>query len=745
MPDQPKKPKQAPFPTKEEVLDFIQNNPETVSKREIARAFHIRGDARRQLKDMLREMREEGLIKRGERKRLTKKGELPNVCVIEVTGTDLDGELVAKPGSWDEEGPPPVIYVLPGKKPGTSMGRGDRALARMTRLPDGHYEASIMRRLDRAHEEILGVYRRDGVNGRIVPVDKKARHELVVRQGDEAGASHGDLVLAKLAKGRPKAGLKRAIVTESLGNVEASRSTSLIAIHAHGIPHNFSKATLAEAEKAKAPTLGKREDLRDVPLVTIDPSDARDHDDALWAAPDDDPANEGGWHVIVAIADVAKYVTPGSAIDREAYERGNSVYFPDRVVPMLPTSLSNDLCSLVAGKDRASMVAHLWFNAEGRLLRHRFSRALIRCAANVAYQHVQAAVDGASTDIPEDIVEQVLKPLYGAYHARLKERAKRKPLDLDLPERKIELDAEGNVIAVNEREQLDAHKLVEEFMIAANVAAAEQLESKRIPCMYRVHEAPSPEKMAALREFLETLDMKLPKGQRLQPGQFNGILEKVKDTPHDAVVNTVVLRSQSQACYAPDNLGHFGLALEKYAHFTSPIRRYSDLLVHRALIRSLGLGDDGLSDETIGRMSEVGEHISKTERRAMAAERDSVDRYMAAFMSDRIGAQFAGRIAGVSRFGLFVSLLETGADGLVPISTLGHDYYWHDESKHALVGEKTGLMFRLGDLVTVRLAEAVPITGGLRFEMIHEGKNLTDRHAARRTRKKGHRGRSRRR
>jgi len=391
------------------------------------------------------------------------------------------------------------------------------------------------------------------------------------------------------------------------------------------------------------------------------------------------------------------------------------------------------------------MVAHLWFNAEGRLLRHRFSRALIRCAANVAYQHVQAAVDGASTDLPEDIVEQVLKPLYGAYHARLKERAKRKPLDLDLPERKIELDAEGNVIAVNEREQLDAHKLVEEFMIAANVAAAEQLESKRIPCMYRVHEAPSPEKMAALREFLETLDMKLPKGQRLQPGQFNGILEKVKDTPHDAVVNTVVLRSQSQACYAPDNLGHFGLALEKYAHFTSPIRRYSDLLVHRALIRSLGLGDDGLSDETIGRMSEVGEHISKTERRAMAAERDSVDRYMAAFMSDRIGAQFAGRIAGVSRFGLFVSLLETGADGLVPISTLGHDYYWHDESQHALVGEKTGLMFRLGDLVTVRLAEAVPITGGLRFEMIHEGKNLADRHAARRTRKKGHRGRSRRR
>ena len=740
-----KKPRVAPFPSKDDILKFIETNSETISKREIARAFHIRGDARRQLKDLLREMREEGLIKRGDRKRLTKKGMLPNVGVIEVTGTDVDGELVAKPTAWEEDGPPPIIYVMPSKRPGTSLGRGDRALARLTKTDEGHYEASIMRRLERSAEEILGVFRRDGVNGRILPTDKRSRHELIVDAGDEGDASHGDLVLAKLAGGRPKAGLKRAKVTQSLGHVDSAKSTSLIAIHTHGIPQEFAPATLAEAKAAKPPTLGNREDLRALPLITIDPADARDHDDALWAEPDTHQENPGGWHVIVAIADVANYVQPGTELDREAYERGNSVYFPDRVVPMLPTALSNDLCSLVADKDRACMAAHLWFNAEGQLKRHKFTRALMRCAANITYQQTQAGVDGQDDAVDGSILQDVIKPLYAAYAARLKERAKRQPLDLDLPERKIELDEDGNVARIAARERLDANKLVEEFMIAANVAAAETLERKNTGCVYRVHETPGAEKLAALHEFLATLDIKMAKSQRMLPQQFNGILAKVKDTPHDAVVNTIVLRSQSQACYAPDNLGHFGLALDRYAHFTSPIRRYADLIVHRALIKALGLGDDGLSPDAEGRLSEIGEHISKTERRAMAAERDSVDRYMAAFMQERIGAQFDGRISGVSRFGLFVALSETGADGLVPISTLGHDYFRHDEQQHALVGERTGLTLRLGDIVTVRLAEAVPLTGGIKFELIHEGKNLADRQSAKRTKNKGHRGRSRRR
>jgi ribonuclease R len=741
-----KQPRVTPFPSKEDILKFIETSPETVSKREIARAFHIRGDARRQLKDVLRELREEGLLKRGDRKRLTKKGMLPNVGVIEVTGTDIDGELVAKPTSWDEDSPPPIIYVLPGKKPGTSMGRGDRALARLTKMDEGHYEAAIMRRLERATAEVLGVFRRDGVNGRILPTDKKNRHELIVEAGDEGDASHGDLVLAKLKPGRPRAGLKRAQITQSLGHVDSSKSTSLIAIHAHGIPNEFSPATLEEANKAKAPTLGRREDLRDIPLVTIDPADARDHDDALWAEPDPDENNKGGWHVIVAIADVANYVQPGTSLDIEAYERGNSAYFPDRVVPMLPTALSNDLCSLVEDKDRACMAAHLWFDAEGRMKRHKFTRALMRCVGNITYQQTQAAIDGNTEAVGDDVLDGVLRPLYGAYASRLIERAKRQPLNLDLPERKIELDEDGNVARIAERQRLDAHKLVEEFMIAANVAAAETLEKKKVGTVYRVHEAPGAEKMSALREFLQTLDIAIPKAQRLQPGQFNKVLDQVQDTAHAAVVNTIVLRSQSQACYAPDNLGHFGLALERYAHFTSPIRRYADLIVHRALIRALGLGDDGLSPDTEGRLTEIGEHISKTERRAMAAERDSVDRYMASYMKERIGAQFEGRISGVSRFGLFIALAETGADGLVPISTLGQEFFHHDESKHALIGERTGVTLILGDMVTVRLAEAVPLTGGLRFELIHDGLTASTKRPQRKGKKhKGKQGRGRRR
>jgi ribonuclease R len=743
--DDRKTPRVAPFPTKEEILKFIETNPDTISKREIARAFHIRGDARRQLKDVLREMREDGLIKRGDRKRLTKTGMLPNVGVIEVTGTDIDGELVAKPTVWDEDTPPPVIYVMPNKKPGTAMGRGDRALARLNKVDAGHYEAQIMRRLERATHEVLGVFRRDGVNGRIMPTDKKNRHELIVEAGDEGDASHGDLVMATLKPGRERAGLKRAKITQSLGHVDSAKSTSLIAIHAHGIPNEFSPQTLEEANQAKAPTLGNREDLRDIPLVTIDPADARDHDDALWAEPDPNKDNAGGWHVIVAIADVAHYVRPGTSLDREAYERGNSVYFPDRVVPMLPTALSNDLCSLVADKDRACMAAHLWFDAEGRLKRHKFSRALMCCAGNITYQQTQAAIDGNPEAVGVALLDNVLRPLYGAYKTRLIEREKRQPLNLDLPERKIELDEDGNVARIAERQRLDAHKLVEEFMIAANVAAAETLEKKDIGCVYRVHETPGAEKMVALREFLTTLDMSIPKAQRLQPGQFNRILGQVKDTPHEGVVNTVVLRSQSQACYDPNNLGHFGLALDRYAHFTSPIRRYADLIVHRALIRSIGQDDDGLSPDTEGRLSEIGEHISKTERRAMAAERDSVDRYMASYMHERIGAQFDGRISGVSRFGLFIALAETGADGLIPISTLGQDYFRHDESKHALVGERTGVTLQLGDEVTVRLAEAVPLTGGLRFELMRDGQSTAERRPAKKNKKKGLKGRGRRR
>ncbi|MEN3976938.1 ribonuclease R [Emcibacter sp. SYSU 3D8] len=711
--------KSPPFPTKADIIRFVEENPGLVGKNDIARAFHVRGDNRAVLKDLLRDMALEGLLEKGHRRSLKTASALPNVTVVEITGQDVDGELLARPVKWtDKNEDPPRILVAPGKQVTGTLGPGDRVLVRLERLDDG-YEAKILKKLEAASDRTLGVYRRK--DARVVPTDKRERHELIVEQEDSNGAQDGELVLVEVRGSRNnRLGLKHARVIERLGDLNAPRSTSLIAIHAHGIPTEFPADTIDEANAAKPVGLEGRTDLRAVPLVTIDPADARDHDDAVWAEPDPDPKNPGGWHVIVAIADVAHYVTQGSALDREAYRRGNSVYFPDRVVPMLPHELSSDLCSLMPGVDRACLAVSMWFDASGNKLAHKFMRGLMRSAGNMSYERVQAAYDGHPDDETGPLLEPVIKPLYAAYFARVKERTARGPLDLDLPERKVELDEEGKVRRIALRERFDAHRLIEEFMIAANVAAAEELEKHRTPCMYRVHEPPGEEKLSSLREFLETLSLKLPKGQKLSPNHFNKVLQRANETAQSHIVSTVVLRSQSQAYYGPDNQGHFGLALARYAHFTSPIRRYADLLVHRGLIRALRLGHDGLREDAGSSFNETGEHISRTERRAMVAERDANDRYMAQFMSDKVGSQFRGRISGVSRFGLFIALDETGAEGLAPISTLGWEFFTHDEKTHALVGRDSGTMFRLGDPVDVRLAEAAPITGGLRFEVIYD-------------------------
>ncbi len=709
----------APFPTKAEIIRFIEENPGLTGKREIARAFHVRGDSRAMLKDLLRDMAQEGLLEQGHRRSLKTKTSLPNVTVVEITGQDVDGELLARPVKWtDTENDPPRILIAPGKQAAGNLGAGDRLLVRLERQHEG-YEATILKKLEATRDRMLGVYHRK--EARVVPTDKRERHELIVETEDNGGAQDGELVLVEVRGAKAsRLGLKRGRVIERLGDLNAPRSTSLIAIHAHGIPTEFPKAAVDEANAAQPVGLDGRTDLRAVPLVTIDPVDARDHDDAVWAEPDPDPRNAGGWHIIVAIADVAHYVTQGSELDREAYRRGNSVYFPDRVVPMLPHELSSDLCSLLPGVDRACLAVSMWFDPDGNKLAHKFMRGIMRSAGNISYERVQAAYDGHPDDETGPLLEPVIKPLYAAYFARLKERRIREPLDLDLPERKVELDEEGNVRRIALRERYDAHKLIEEFMIAANVAAAEELEKHRTACMYRVHEPPAEEKLAALREFLETMNLKLPKGQRLGPHHFNRVLQKAHESAQSHIVSTVVLRSQSQAYYSPENQGHFGLALQRYAHFTSPIRRYSDLLVHRGLIRALRLGQDGLRDDAAADFRDIGEHISMTERRAMVAERDANDRYMAQFMSDKVGSHFKGRISGVSRFGLFIALDDTGAEGLAPISTLGREFFTHDEKAHALVGRETGTIFRLGDPVEVRLAEAAPITGGLRFEVLYD-------------------------
>src|SRR5689334_22596431 len=589
------------------------------------------------------------------------------------------------------------------------------------------YRGRIIKVVDKAKARLLGIFRKlPGGGGRLIPVDKKqaGRGELNIAPADTGGAEDGDLVSVDLVRTRGY-GLASGKVKERLGSLSSEKAISLIAIHAHEIPQAFSPSAVREAEAAQPAMLKGREDWRELPLVTIDPPDAKDHDDAVHAEPDPDPNNRGGYIVHVAIADVAFYVRPGSALDRDALTRGNSVYFPDRVVPMLPERISNDLCSLVPGEARGALAVRMVIGADGRKKSHSFHRVLMRSAAKLNYAQAQAAIDGRPDDTTGPLLDPILKPLYAAYHAVKRARDERDPLDLDLPERKILLRDDGTVDRVIVPERLDAHRLIEEFMILANVAAAETLEKKSLPLIYRVHDEPSLEKVHALQEFLKTLDIPFAKQGALRPSLFNRVLTLVAGQDYEHMVNEVVLRSQAQAEYSSENYGHFGLNLRRYAHFTSPIRRYADLVVHRALIRALDLGDGAMPDgETAEHLSEVAAQISLTERRAMKAERETADRLIAHHLADRVGASFQGRISGVTRAGLFVKLNETGADGLVPIRTIGTEYYNYDESRHALVGSRSGAMHRLGDVVDVRLVEAAPVAGALRFELLSEGESV---------------------
>ncbi len=707
--------KPVPFPSREQIVEFIRDSAAHVGKREIARAFHLSGEQRTELKRVLKELEADGSLARRRGRRYGEPGQLPNVIIIEITGADTDGETIARPAKWEDD-PPPLIYVAPDKHGRGSFATGERALARVAPIGPGTYEAKIIRRLLAAPPRALGVYTIVGEQGRIVPVDKRAREELIVAPGDAGDAEPGELVWAEVRSVRPL-GLKQARIVDRLGPVAGAKSISLITLHDHDIPAKFSEDALRQAASAGPVALGTREDLRSVPLVTIDGADARDFDDAVWAEADDSPANPGGWHLLVAIADVACYVRAGSPLDRTAFERGNSVYFPDRVVPMLPQELSNGWCSLKPAEDRPCLAAHLWIDADGKLLRHRFVRGLMRSAARLTYRQMQAARNGEPDEITGPLIDAVVTPLYGAFAALMAARAKRGVLELDVPERRVVIGESGQVTGVEVRERLDSHKLIEEFMILANVAAAETLETRHQPCLYRVHDQPSAEKLQSLREFLATLDLSLPPGRQVRPKDFNRVLAKVENTAEARLVNEVVLRSQAQACYDPVNIGHFGLSLPRYCHFTSPIRRYADLLVHRALIDALRLGDDGLAAETPD-FARIGEHISYTERRASAAERDAVDRFTAAFLAEKVGTIQRGRISGVTRFGLFVTLDDSGADGLVPISSLPDDYYEHDERGHQLIGRQHRLTFRLGDAVDARLVEASPLTGGILFELI---------------------------
>jgi ribonuclease R len=722
------KPRDSVFPSTDAIVAFIRAHPGKIGTKEIAREFGLKNADRAELKRILRDLVDRGTIsKRG--KQVAEAAALPATVIADITSRDDDGELIATPAEWDEvensEAPKIRIHMPRHARPGTSAGIGDRALLRVERTDETEgpaYRGRILKVIDHAKSRVLGVFRAlPGGGGRLVPVDKKqAGRELNVASADSKGAEDGDLVSVDIVRSRGF-GLGSGRVKERFGSVASEKAISLIAIHAHDIPQAFSKDALREAEEAKPAVLKGREDWRVIPLVTIDPPDAKDHDDAVHAEADPDPNNKGGFIVHVAIADVAFYVRPGSALDRDALIRGNSVYFPDRVVPMLPERISNDLCSLVPGEPRGALAVRMVIAPDGRKRSHSFHRVLMRSAAKLNYAQAQAAIDGKVDDVTGPLLTPILEPLYKAYAAVKRARDERDPLDLDIPERKILLKRDGTVDRVIVPERLDAHRLIEEFMILANVAAAEMLEKKALPLIYRVHDEPSLEKVHALQEFLRTLDLPFAKGGPLRPSLFNRVLANVHGEDYEALVNEVILRSQAQAEYSAENYGHFGLNLRRYAHFTSPIRRYADLIVHRALIRGLGLGEGALPDNaTLDELSEVAAQISVTERRAMKAERETADRLIAHHLADRVGATFQGRISGVTRAGLFVKLDDTGADGLIPIRTLGTEYFNYDEARHALVGSRSGAMRRLGDVVDVRLVEAAPVAGALRFELLSE-------------------------
>ena len=701
------------MPTKEQILEFLQTADGPAGKREIAKAFGLKGQEKIALKARLKDMAEEGLID-GKRTAYHRMGGVPKVTVLRITDIE-DGELIAVPDNWepDSGSKPPRLRLIEKKKQAT-LKRGDRVLARTEETANG-WVAYPMKKLPARTEGLMGVVELDGAGKPwLAPVDKRVRNSSPI--ADLGGAEKGDLVLAEPAGKSPRSGVK---VVEVIGDPLAPKSFSLIAIAKHGIPHIFPEEALAEAQRAaKLPLSEKdREDLRHVPIVAIDPADARDHDDAIWAEPD----GEGGYRAIVAIADVSFYVRPGGQLDREARKRGNSVYFPDRVVPMLPEVLSADVCSLIEGVDRAAMVCHMRIDPQGKITKWRFTRAIVRLAANIAYEDAQAAIDA-------DEAPDYLRHLWGAWALLNAARDARDPLDLELPERQVRLNDAGQITEIAVRERLDAHRVVEDFMIAANVAAAKALEAKTAPVVYRIHEPPSREKLIALREYLSTQGRKLALGQVITPGLFNRMLKDISDEAEKALVMEAVLRSQMQAYYGPANAGHFGLSLGSYAHFTSPIRRYADLLVHRALVdaykleqpnppKALDLPDNtGLSERDRQSLQQITDAISQTERRAMEAERDTIDRYVAAWLAARVGEDFDTRITGVQSFGFFATIMGLGGDGLVPVSTLGREHFRYDEAARALIGEDSGIRYSTGDRLKLRLAESNPLTGALKFE-----------------------------
>lgn len=725
------------IPSRQEIIDFISSQPGKVGKREIARAFQITGSDRIPLKQLLRELAAEGVLTSDKLSGMRLAGDLPSVCMIKIISRDREGGFIAIPvaeASPDKptdpatpDAQPPNIRILENKTHKRTAARsprlaiGDRALARLSQSGDG-YTARIIKKIEEEGGRIIGRVQSMPHGLMLIAADRRERYDFKLRPDTPESVQDGDLIIAEKI-GRPREREKSVKWIETIGSIHDVNAFSLLSIAEQGIPIEFPEDLLKQAMAQKplnADEISKRTDLRHLDFITIDPADARDHDDAVFA----EVNPKGGYIVWVAIADVAHYVRPGSAMDIEARKRGNSVYMPDRVIPMLPEHLSNDLCSLRVDQERPCLVVSMEIDADGYKRNHSFFRAIIRIGGKYSYQQAQAqfdAIDAAkANNTSPNKDELALKTVWQAYQAMAKARDQRGPLELNRPERKVRLSEDGKVAEIASPPRLEAHRLVEEMMVTANSCAAETLLQARSKAIFRIHDGPSQDRVRGLAGFVRPLGIRIDLGQPMLPRLFNHMLQDAEGEDHSEMVSEAVLRAQSQAIYSCDNIGHFGLNLARYAHFTSPIRRYADLIIHRALIRSLTFGEDGLVDQEITDMEETADLISKTERRAMLAERGAMERYLSAFMSDRVGETFDAQVSGISRAGLFVRLKETGAEGLIPVSRLGAERFYADEDGFELKGSTTGLTYRLGQAIEVKLVETTPVKGGLLFTLAED-------------------------
>jgi ribonuclease R len=705
-----------PFPSAIELVEYITSQGGFVMRRDIARAFRIKGADRRHLKELLKELELKGQLER--KGKSYKSKSIDNLVVVEFVGEDPEGDLIAVPiHDAQEDYYKSIILDLSHFKP-AHFGVGDKLVVRVSQADEGHYVGKVIRKLEVEGKTLVGVIEQMNRDRWVIrPVNRRDRNVYMADISEIPSIQDGELVEAEIvhdsSSQRPT-----AIVREVLESSDfMQKKLSVIAIHTYDLPYKFPDDVLKLSERCQPPDLSDRIDLRHVPLVTIDDEDARDHDDAVWAGPDANPKNPGGWHIIVAIADVSYFVKSLDAIDFEALARSNSVYFPDQVIPMLPERLSNELCSLKPNVDRPCLAVNLYINGQGELARYDFFRTMIRSHGKLTYKDVQASIEQRPNKIDESLQAHVIPDLYRAYKVLKRAKDKRGPLDLDLPERKIVLSPEGRIESVLPRARFDSHRLIEEMMILANTAAAKLLSDKQIPTLYRVHDEPDPEKIEELRSFLKGTSVSLPKGQVMRPQNFNTILNKVADTPAAHAINELVLRSQAQAVYSPDNIGHFGLNLARYCHFTSPIRRYADLIVHRGIL-SLLEKDTAHYPYNVERLVGIGEEVSEKERRAAKAENETIDRYVAHFLEDRVGDVLEAKISGITEFAVFLTLEETGASGILPLRNLSGDYYQYDSKRHTLMGRKTKHKLTLGDRIDVRLESADLFTGGLVFSQI---------------------------